>query len=343
MHKKLHLIFIMVCLCFAMFFTVSADNINTVSLIAEDASGVVGSEVIVRILAENCNTLSAGSFNICFDETSLELVDCKKGDVFGNMSPNINKKYAVGKVRVSWMATTSIDEGVLFEITFKAVKSCETAVRLENVKLGNIYADTLSYSVSAATVSVISNEPTVDLGNIYVTSADKAVLRIYNGEYEYSIEELTYSTKKIYMAEYDSERRLSLFTALQKEKTAVAVNDIDIYRRFFVWNDKMSPLRKDVEIHADGTVKGLITEGSNSISAEILNTSSNTKDVAVRVIVYSDDGSVLDTAEEISSFESGKSDTLNVNFNIPDGCSYVKVSVLEDNILPLCESFVLDV
>lgn len=339
MHKKIYSMLLAICLCFCMMPTGNAEG-GEVKLTVSDAFGVVGNEINVQVSIENSAQVSAGSFNIIYDSSCLELKTCVKGNIFGNISPNINPNYDKGKIRISWFASTTIDEGEIFNITFEALKPGNSQVMLENVKLGTIYADNLTYSTVAGDVTVNDNSLAV-LNEIAVISTDNTCFKRHGEEYEYSIENIDFQNKVLYASSYDNLGRLTNVTISEKEHT-FSDADINSYMRFFAWDNKMLPLRKAVSINSNGVVCGLIEGKGNIVDASVTNSSSQSEIVTLRVVQYDASGLKIKTVEEKNTIQAGKTDTFSLNFDLEKDSSYVEVFVLNQGMEPMEEVLIFE-
>lgn len=252
MNKRIYSVFIIICLCLYAVYPVSA-NENKVTLKAVDSKGAVGSLVDVGIMIENNRNVFGGSFNIIYDASALEIIDCVKGDIFGSMNPFINKTYANGKVRVVWNAQTPFDEGELLKLSFYAKCEGETKIEFEKVKFGTINAESLQADTVSGTVTISEAKEGLSLEDISITENDGvkdivAVVKNYSAENEEVM---------LYVAQYTFNDTLLNVTAEKKTVSPNKTNTLQRelkplkgcdYAKVFVWNSQMIPITDCIEL-----------------------------------------------------------------------------------------------
>jgi len=123
-----------------------------VKLSASTESGVIGSEVIVKINATNAVGNEGGQFDLSFDPTIIEPVSASRGDFVPDVSGNIfdrNLELESGKVRVLWVvaAGSSKTSGTIGTITFKLLKAGETHLTFNDIVIS---PDTLGIDSSVS-------------------------------------------------------------------------------------------------------------------------------------------------------------------------------------------------
>lgn len=303
-------------------------TVGDVKLAVTDAAGVVGNTIDVRVKIENASQVYGASFNIVYDKSYLEVEDCVKGDAFGNITPTINTNHDDGKnIRVAWFAATGLGDGDLINITFKTLKTGNSQVAIENVKLSNINISELACSTTAGNVGISGGASAV-LNEISVISADNACLKKCGTAYEYSIENMECENKVLYTASYDSDGKLKNSTVLKKERT-FSGNAAGM--KFFAWDSKMLPLRKAVSIDSTGVVYGLIASKGNTFEASVTNSSAQSETVTLCAVQYNSSGLKIKSAEEQNIVAAGTTDTFGMEFDVKNTEGYIEVFVLNQS------------
>ncbi|NLY43286.1 MAG: hypothetical protein GX066_04815 [Clostridiaceae bacterium] len=107
------------------------------------------------ILSENSN-VCAGTFNITYDNTKLELISCDAGSIIENATPLVNQNYRPDTVRMGFMTLDPIKSGgVLCSISFIAIGNEGTAdIQVKEVDFVDFDAKNIPVTVENGAVKI---------------------------------------------------------------------------------------------------------------------------------------------------------------------------------------------
>lgn len=340
MNHKIYILFLIICLSLNFVCPAYAASEPVVVEII-DASGCVGEVFDVSVRISNSNRACSGSFNICFDNTALEIVDCVKGSVLGNISPiNINKSGTPGKVQINWMSTTPIDSGEIFILTFKGLKAGNTTVYAESLKFGDINVNRLSAQSVDGNVTVSESDGELEVISISASTDEGAKIVSSQSGLFYDASALKTEDGKVFVASYDGENKL-----LEVYYPGSYAFDFQLpggaeYAKIFCWNT-FRPLSKAISIDNENVIGGILEDGTNSVTIKIDNASADDYKINVYAAEYDINGTLINTHITPLDVMAHTLTETEVEFDVSGGCDTVRIFVWKEEVTPLIRNIIL--
>ncbi len=126
----------------------------------DSLSALTGDEVVVKLTADRSQArLSAGSFNIIYDNTLLTLIETRKGTLLSSCSSTVNEAYADGTVRVNFASSIPLEaEADVLELHFKVIgESGYASVKAESMVMYDANHDRVEYAAQNGGVRVLTD------------------------------------------------------------------------------------------------------------------------------------------------------------------------------------------
>ena len=117
-----------------------ADSTMPYVNVVTNVTGKKGDITTVSVNTTKNSKMAGGSFNLVYDNTAVELVSVKSGNIVSAANPIINDAYAENKIRVIWAGTREINAGgEIISAQFKILDTDKdvTYFNLEKVKMAD--------------------------------------------------------------------------------------------------------------------------------------------------------------------------------------------------------------